>query len=365
MATPIEHVVIIVKENHTFDNYFGRYPFPDAVTGAHVDGDGTLELSENPPAPMEDGVLEHGPWLHRDTTARRKQFTEQEIPMYFKYARQYTLCDHFFSEIAGPSGPNHLMLLAAQSPVINNPSDTQKKLFRTTPIFPSLPSLLDDKRPRLDWRMYSGYMYPWIKHDPLDPPDQHDRNVDNFVQDATNGDLPAVSWVYAPHEFSEHPPISLHQQQTGFGDVRKGSDWTGLQVDAVIGNPALRANTAIFVTWDDWGGWYDSIDPPSVETWTSDPVHPEWNPNPHPNVSASLAGVTTWTIDQPTQFRYGSRVPCLVISPYALKGHISKTLYSHVSIVRFCEKIFGLDNLNERDLHANDMLDCFDFSQNP
>ena len=64
-------------------------------------------------------------------------------------------------------------------------------------------------------------------------------------------------------------------------------------------------------------------------------------------------------------YRYGHRAPCLVISPYALPGHVSHALYSHVSLLRFAETIFDLEPLTERDATANDMLDCFDFDQSP
>jgi phospholipase C len=73
--------------------------------------------------------------------------------------------------------------------------------------------------------------------------------------------------------------------------------------------------------------------------------------------------VEQWT--DGTQFRYGSRVPCLVLSPYAKAGHISHTLLSHVSVVKFCEVTFGLTPINARDSAADGMTDCFDFSQQP
>lgn len=95
-------------------------------------------------------------------------------------------------------------------------------------------------------------------------------------------------------------------------------------------------NVAIFVTWDDWGGWFDHVNPPEVEQWSDG-----------------------------TQFRYGSRVPCLVISPYARQGYISKVLHSHVSLVRFCEMTFGIQPFNARDQSADGMQDCFDFAQQP
>src|SRR5260370_27246505 len=100
----------------------------------------------------------------------------------------------------------------------------------------------------------------------------------------------------------------------------------------------------IFNNWDEWGGWYDHVDPPNVETWKL--ATPQ----------ASYRG---------TQFRYGSRVGCLILSPFARSGYISKKLHSHISLVRFCESLFGLPALNQRDTQADDMSDCFDFKQSP
>jgi phospholipase C len=89
-----------------------------------------------------------------------------------------------------------------------------------------------------------------------------------------------------------------------------------------IGASPLWASTAVFVTWDDWGGWYDHVDPPNVAQWKND--------------GTSYAG---------TQFRYGSRAPCLVVSPFARAGYISKNFHSHVSSVKFCLKNFALPPL--------------------
>lgn len=349
-SSPIEHVVIIVKENHTFDNYFSTFPrVKTKITKA------TLRHSNNPPDPMEVGVLEHGPWLNRAQTARNQQFFESDIPKYFEYARRYTLCDHYFTEVSGPSGPNHLMLIAAYSPVINNPTDAQKNLLKQNPITESLPSLLGKNN--LDWRNYSGYMFSAIK---ADSSAHYQRQSTQFATDAKQGDLPAVCWVYAPdHGLSEHPPINETEQKAGVGNVTAGSEWTARQVEAVMNGPAWQ-KTVIFVTWDDWGGWSDSLNPPPlVETWKSDPQHTEWDPDPHRPYAASLVNLSSWDITQPTQFRYGSRSPCLVISPHAKKGHISKSLYSHVSLLRFCELIFELPNINDRDKNADPMTDCF------
>ena len=106
----IEHVVIIVKENHGFDNYFGTFP---GAAGA--------KLARSPNPPHQDPNHRHDAWLTRQTTAVREQFVEHDIPAYFAYARQFTLCDNYFTDVAGPSTPNHIMLLTADSPIIVNP----------------------------------------------------------------------------------------------------------------------------------------------------------------------------------------------------------------------------------------------------
>jgi phospholipase C len=123
--------------------------------------------------------------------------------------------------------------------------------------------------------------------------------------------------------------------------------WTVEQVNAIVAG-GLWPKTAIFVTWDDWGGWYDHIDPPVVETW--DPARAQ-----------RPAGAFAEFAGDP--FRYGSRVPCLVLGPFAKPGHISKQLNSHVSLVRFCQKNFGLPALGARDGASNGMSDCFDMTQ--
>ncbi len=114
-------------------------------------------------------------------------------------------------------------------------------------------------------------------------------------------------------------------------------------MNAVI-KGGLWPESAIFVTWDDWGGWFDHVQPPNVETWKDHGTHPSFNG---------------------TQFRYGSRVGCIVLSPYAKSGYISKALHSHVSLLKFCEKRFSLPALNKRDATADDMSDCFDFTRQP
>src|SRR5437588_11546714 len=103
---PIQHVVIIVKENHTFDNYFGRFP--------GVNGDPNLAAASDPPS--SDHPHEHAAWLKRATGAAREQYAQANIPNYWRYAQRHTLCDRYFTQVAGPSTPTHLMLNPANPP---------------------------------------------------------------------------------------------------------------------------------------------------------------------------------------------------------------------------------------------------------
>jgi len=310
---PIKHIVILFKENHAFDNYFGTFPGANGAAMAH---------SPNPPP--HDPNHTHKGWLNRATGAVRQQFVESDIPTYFAYARQFTLCDNYFTDVAGPSTPNHLMVITADSPIIDNPHGN--------PVYdlPSLPASLDAAG--LTWGNYGGYAFGMIKAlagRPQLPSAQ-------FVTDAAAAKLPALSWVYAPNAFSEHPPDPQDKgANPPVGNVTNGMQWSVSQVNAIV-QGGLWPQTAIFITWDDWGGWYDHVTPPEVEKWTDG-----------------------------TQFRYGTRVGCLVLSPYAKAGYISQTLLSHVSLVKFCETIFGLKTLNARDAAADGMTDCFDFTQKP
>jgi len=317
MSNPIQHVVLIIKENHCFDNYFGTFPGANGATYPH---------SPNPPP--HDPDHRHGAWLTRKTTATVAQFTEQDIPAYFSYGRQFVLCDNYFTDVAGPSTPNHLMLIAGDSPVIENPP--RYRLPPGAPLFklPSLPASLDAAN--LSWGNYGGYAFDFIEG-------LQGRNVfpsAQFAIDAAAGKLPAVSWVYAPHDASEHPPDPSDVDPL-VGNVTHGMQWTVSQVNAIV-QGGLWAKTAIFITWDDWGGWLDHVDPPEVEKWKDG-----------------------------TQFRYGSRVGCLVLSPYAKSGHISKALHSHVSLLKFCEATFHLAPVNDRVTQADGMADCFNFRRKP
>jgi phospholipase C len=319
----IEHVVIIVKENHTFDNYFGTFPGANGVT---------LPPAKDPPP--HDQPHDHAAWLNRAKDAVQLQYQEADIPAYFAYARQFTLCDNYFTEVASQSEPNHLMLIAAASPVIENTSPNRP--FQPKPPFnlPSLPASL--AQAGLSWGTY-GATHNYFSEIVALKGSPHIALSTQFDMDIAAGKLPNVSWLYAPGspiELSEHPPAS----------VRQGMQWTVGRVNQVAASK-FWGTSAIFITWDDWGGWYDHVSSPLKDTWKG-------------------GGPAKGPAFTNTQFSYGPRVGCLVLSPYAKNG-ISKAFHSHVSIVKFCEKTFGLSPLNARDAASDDMSDCFDFIQPP
>jgi phospholipase C len=320
---PIEHVIIIVKENHTFDNYFGTFPGANGVT---------LPAASDPPP--HDQAHNHAAWLNRDKGAVELQYNQTNIPAYFAYAQQFTLCDNYFTAVASQSEPNHLMLIAAASPVIDDTSTS--RAYQPKPPFdlPSLPASLANAG--LTWGSYGARHNYFSEITALKGSPRIALSA-KFDTDLAAGNLPNVSWLYAPGspiELNEHPPAS----------VKLGMQWTADRVGKVAGSK-FWATVAIFITWDDWGGWYDHVEPPLKDTWKGGgPAH----------------GLSYTN----TQFSYGSRVGCLVLSPYSRKG-ISKAFHSHVSLVKFCETTFGLPPLNARDAASDDMSDCFDFNQTP
>ncbi len=245
-----------------------------------------------------------------------------EIPNYWEYARRFTLCDAFFSSLAGPSEPNHLYTVAAQSGgLVNNPG---RGIVGEDGVytFTTLAELLQHSKHT--WKYYDEKNNPKA-HSLWNPmpgfkafansPElmSHLVSLREFYADAKADRLPEVCWIVPTAADSEHPPA----------DSARGM-WhvTGL-VNAVMQSPAWK-DTVIIVTWDDFGGFYDHVAPPQVD-----------------------------------KYGYGPRVPALVISPWAKPGFICHVHYDFTSPLKLIEDHFGLEPLAERDRAANNMLDCF------
>ncbi len=153
-------------------------------------------------------------------------------------------------------------------------------------------------------------------------------NDDQFMADATSGSLPAVSWLVPDWAVSDHPTRQIPGGPPAIS-MCVGENWTVQHINAIMASPAW-ATTAIVLVWDDFGGFYDHVPPPSVDA-----------------------------------YGLGLRVPMLVISPYVKEGLVSHTVYEFSSILQLIENRFRLKSLTARDVQANSLLDVFDFSQVP
>jgi len=361
----IQHFIFIIKENRTFDNYFGTFPGADGASSGMTSTGRVIALGHTPDRTsrdichdwscaiqaMDGGKMDKfdligGCSVHGDNLCYT-QLRQQDIPNYFAYAQNFALADHMFSSLQGPSFPNHLYTVAAQSGgAVGNPTtpewgcdaddtafvpviDNNGNHSNQYPCF-DFETLADSmQNAGVSWKYYAPQKgengYQWSALDGI----KHIRNSSlwtdyvvphtQFISDAQSGQLPAVSWLVTTYETSEHPPYSTCQ----------GENWTVQQLNALMQGPAWNS-TAVFLTWDDFGGFYDHVPPPSLD-----------------------------------RYGLGPRVPLLIISPYAKKGFISHTTYEFSSFLRIVERRWGLKALTERDTQASDMTDSFDFTQQP
>jgi phospholipase C len=314
----IKNIIIFIQENHSFDSLFAGFP---GANSKFSDRECTASLLRDPPHTHADALQPDG----ATTVEARCSYMEAHAPNYWKAARAFTLCDNYFSDVRGPSHPNYLMMITGQSPIINAPSPSDICPHFCLDI-PALPHRLNAQG--LTWRDYGG-IFTSIKS-LAGRSEVMDYQDEKFFVDADKGTLPNVAWLNSgfltdSYAKSGHPPASLCG----------GENYAVRVLNAVMSSSQWRT-TALFLVWDDWGGFYDHVEPPVVERW-----------------------------EDGTPFRYGHRVPCIVISPYARAGYVSHTRHSHVSLLHFAETIFGLEPLTGRDANASDMLDCFDFDQSP
>ena len=377
---PIKHVVIVVKENHTFDNYFGSFPGAEGNTVCKT-ASGAIRCPQAPDHTPRDLCHQHDcaltdwnngamdGWESTQGSSDNgdelafAQYREADIPNYWAYARQFTLADHFFANELGPSFPGHMMVLAAQAGwAINNPpvdyfhpfwgcdqdsnatvdvldhgGPTVTKVFPCFNI-PSVPDLLPDG---IDWKFYGSNFYVfseiWSMFDGINsirngPGWANVVGESNFVNDIANHQLPAVSWLVDQDLSDEHPRV---------GGVCDGENWTVRHLNALMKSEYWK-DTVILFTMDDFGGWYDHVAPP--RQYGGDASHP---------------------------YGLGFRLPLLVISPYAKPGFIFQEQSEQASIPAFIERVFGatqhLSDLDPaaQDGQANDLFNALDFNQAP
>jgi len=289
-------------------------PAAEAVTAGQLP---TEHLTAPPVGPTPDWVrytLSYYDW--------------HEIPNYWDYARHYTLCDRFFSSVDGPSEPNHLYTVAAQSGgMVNNPPPDiagQDGVFN----FPTMAELLQSSG--VSWKYYDEKPNPH-KHSLWNPLPgfkafqnsqelmSHLVGLSQFYADAKSGTLPQVCWIVPTPADSEHPPA----------DSARGMRHVTELINAIMTGPNWK-DTVIVLTWDDFGGFYDHVPPPNVDV-----------------------------------YGYGPRVPAIIISPYSRPGYVCHSTFDFTSPLKLIEEKFSLKPLASRDAAAGDMLDCFDFHQKP
>jgi phospholipase C len=355
-TTPIQHVVVLMQENHTFDNYFGTYPGADGipagicmprdpanpsagcVTSYHLPSHRTIDLSHGTDVA---GIALNGGKLDGFVYAQNKRnlpgetamgyYDGSDLPFYWNLASSSVLADRFFSSDAGGSKENHLYWVAAQS----GGGSVPEAGYTFDTIFDRLQAA------GVDWKFYVQNYDPTITFRNLtgapqdsqtvwvpllnfarylDDPVLSKRIVDvsQYHADLAAGTLPAVAFI-APSGASEHPP----------GDVSIGQVYGTSLITALMQSSSWPSSLFV-LTWDDWGGWYDHVLPPQVDA-----------------------------------NGYGMRVPALFVSPYAPPGRIDSTTYDFTSILRFIEDNWELQPMTARDAAANSVGTALDFSGPP
>jgi phospholipase C len=329
---PVSKVVIFFMENHTTDNVASGIP--------GVKGDPSLPTA--PDVVIPDPPHDHHHWMMRKDPPphgwRRGRFTAAELPTLNLLMKAFTVCDNYFSDYAGNSFPNHAFAIGADAEwAFTNPSH-----YQFTIKTPGVPVRL--AKGRKTWANYGkGFAFAHYADKSMHG---NVKTQAQFLADAKAGNLPNVSWVYGPPHKDFHPgPLTRPE-----GSSMKASDaWLRSAVKAVAtGKDWPRV--VIFITFDDWGGWYDQVVPPLVEKFPK-------------------SAATPFTDEQ---YRYGSRVPCIVVGPYAKARHVCHDLGSHVSLVAFIEWLFGLPPSPNADAKRRTAADkamlaksCCDFAQTP
>jgi phospholipase C len=373
----IDHIVFLIKENRTFDEMFGRFPGADGATEGKTCTGETIPLRRAPDRTPDAGhsfidgisVIDGGK-MDCFNRGGYVQETAQDIPNYFRYAQQFVLADRFFSSVYGPTGIEHLWTFASQSdrfvdherpgqfgtggrdfcddPLELAYSFRQLDRADQEAVFhleeggrtgaESLPQYLETRWPCTDvevlpdlleragisWKEYRG-QNEWVQPLRIVRHVRFSSMYDNvvpetqFLTDLRHGKLPAVSWLTPSFGDSEHPPTSMC----------RGENWSVDILNGIMQSPYWDS-TAVVLTWDDFGGFYDHVPPPHVD----------------------LYGL-------------GPRVPALVISPWAKQGYIDHDTLEFASVLRFIETVFDLPPLTQRDATSDDMLSAFDFTAEP
>jgi phospholipase C len=358
--TPIKHLIIIMQENHSFDNYFGTYPtangtinnslasqlqivngIPEGVCLPHGNScispywvnasntvdpyEGQLVYQQDIDAGKMDGfAMYSGP-------QSMSYFDYHQVAAYWDYAEEYAISDNYFATYLAPTAPNRLSLLTGDS-VVSGDYGPPPFVNYTDTIFYQLDSA------GISWGYFeylqgfkdSSSVYPLNYISGLRTIDKI-QNVSSLINYLGAGEnLPSVSFVSSigTRAFNEHPPYN----------VTEGELWVVSIVNALMKSNYWNSS-AIFLTWDEGGGYYDHVQPPQIMSTDHGFTYP--------------------------LLSFGQRVPFIIISPYAKENYVSETLLSHLSITHFIEYNWNLKPLNSAVGQSNLPLDFFYFEGQP
>ncbi len=395
---PIKNIVVLMQENRSFDSYFGHL----AKFTGRSDIESAPEAAANPESTRSPEGPQHAyqhakdlclsdtnhEWYgaHEEFNGGKMNgfyqanqsfieegqptvdaalingeralwwYDERDIPFYYSLASTFAIGDHYFSSVMGPTWPNRDYLYAATSrgKTTNKRPDLKGLDFpaHDTVIFHEL------QRRKVDWEIFVDGALPAPRIATFLPAGTvfwrfllagKVHGMDNFYERARNGTLPEVSFIDANiHEDvdgnDEHPP----------GDIQNGQKFTSDIVHAMFKSPQWK-QSALFITYDENGGIYDHVAPPSA--CAPDDIAPEFETDEDKAYDAANPGAR---FDQ-----LGFRVPVTVVSPFAKKGYVSHKTFDHTSITRFIEAKFKMPALTARDANADPMFDFFDFENPP
>jgi phospholipase C len=318
-TTPIEHIVYCIQENHSFDHYFGKmaglpagYGIPAGYTQPNGSG-GTVK----PYHFLNDDVNDEDPnhdWssIHSEYASGKMDgfyttngheamgyYEEADLPYYYTLAKDYTLCANYFCGMLTETYPNRMVAYAGTSG--GNTSNSINNGSQNWECILDLLKAHDITFKNYNFHCPDNYsiLALWKNWATGGASNQLNQTIADFTNDCKNNTLPEVSFITEQPPYDEHPPANIHTGQTMIEGIVKA-----------VQASAAWATTAIFITYDEGGGFFDHIAPKQLDAYGP-----------------------------------GIRVPCLVVSPYAKKGFVDTTFNEHSSILKFIEYVFGLPTL--------------------
>jgi phospholipase C len=351
----IEHFIVVMMENHSFDNILGMLGrgdcWPKGPDGKPTitlpDGHGNLVSAFHMPSECQtDGVGQNWNLAHHSLVRGNQGFVEgstgealgyfhgSDLPFTWDMARTFPIADRWFSSLLGQTDPNRRFLLAGTS--LGQISDA---LNTDLPPNGTIFDLLN--RFGITWKDYYsslpsvGVWLPLLSEPSITT---HIDTIDQFYVDAGQGTLPQFSFVEPDYD---------HSSEENPQDIQFGDQFLAGIVNAVMSGPQWQRSMLIW-TYDEWGGWYDHVPPPAAIP-----------PDDVPPVVLS-ANQAPGGFDQ-----YGFRVPAGVVSPFAIRDFVSHGTYDHTSVLATLEWKWNLPALTRRDANALDLFDMVDLTAPP